>query len=134
MHSDNSKKTSFYQLLGRVFYAAAQADNVVHEEEVETLKKMVREKWQKLEGGGDEPSSELVQEIEHEFDQLLEKDAKADSVIKDLEEFQKENPDFFTSEVVELIMDTTNQIISSFAQSNKSEVLFLSELHFLLRK
>ncbi len=134
MKSSDSTMLSFYQLLGRVFYAAAQADKVVREEEVETLKKLVREIWLDLEDATDAFNEDAAYQIEIVFDYLLQNDLDADSVLQELTDFKNEHSSVFTPEVVEMIMTTTSKIISSFAQTNKSEVVYLSQLHMILRK
>lgn len=134
MKASEQTMISFYQLLGRVFYAAAQADKVVREEEVAAMKKLVRERWLDLEDTDDAFGTDAAYQIEIVFDYHLQNDLDADAVIQELTEFKEEHPEIFTPEVVELIMETTTKIISSFAQTNKSEVVFLSQLHLLLRK
>lgn len=134
MNVSDATMMAFYQLLGRVFYAAAQADKMIHEEEVKALKQLVRERWLDVEDSLDAFGTDAAYQIEIVFDYLLQNELNSDNVIQELTVFNEEHPSLFTREVVELIMETTTKIISSFAQTNKSEVVFLSQLHLLLRR
>ena len=134
MNVSDATMMAFYQLLGRVFYAAAQADKMIHEEEVKALKQLVRKRWLDVEDSLDAFGTDAAYQIEIVFDYLLQNELNSDNVIQELTVFNEEHPSLFTREVIELIMETTTKIISSFAQTNKSEVVFLSQLHLLLRR
>lgn len=125
---------SFYRLLGKVFYATAKADGVVHEQEIATLKQIVRDRWLDVEDTTDEFDSDAAYQIEIVFDYLVENDSEEENVLEDLEEFKSIHSSLFTPEISKLIMDTASDIAASFAQSNKSEVVFLSELFLVLKE
>ncbi len=133
MEPKDSTMTSFYQMLGRVFYATAQADNHVHEKEVATLKQIVKDLWLDVEDATDEFSSDAAFQIEIVFDYLLENEIVVENVLEDLNEFKAIHTSLFTEKMSKLIMDTASKIAASFAQSNKSEVVFLSELWLVLK-
>ncbi|NVK64916.1 MAG: hypothetical protein HWE22_10035 [Flavobacteriales bacterium] len=133
MEPKDSTMTSFYQMLGRVFYATAQADNHVHEKEVATLKQIVKDLWLDVEDATDEFSSDAAFQIEIVFDYLLENEIVVENVLEDLNEFKSIHTSLFTEKMSKLIMDTASKIAASFAQSNKSEVVFLSELWLVLK-
>jgi hypothetical protein len=134
MEPTNLTFLAFYQLLGRVFYATAQADNEIHEKEIETMKQVVKDHWLALEDSLDEFGSDAAFQIEIVFDHLLENDqVVGESVLDELEEFKSSHPSLFTPEVGKMIMDTSSKIASAFAKRNKSESVFLSQLFLTLK-
>ncbi len=124
---------SFYRLLGKVFYATAKADSHVHEKEIATLKQIVRDRWLDLEDATDEFHTDAAYQIEIVFDYLVENDSEEENILDDLKEFKVIHSSLFTPKVSELIMNTASDIAASFAKSNKSEVVFLSELWLILK-
>jgi len=122
MESKDSTMHSFYQLLGRVFYATAKADDDVHKDEINTLKQALREDW-----------SGEASPIEVAFDQLVEKDEEEKEALNDFKAFKSQHPDLFTDERSKLIMDTASKIASSFAKRNKSELVLMSQLFLILK-
>lgn len=135
MEYSDATMLSFYQLLGRVFFAAAQADGVIREEEQEALKKCVRELWLDVDHTFDAFHTDTAYQIEIVFDYLLKEGGQpTEEVLNELKAFKSEHGSLFSPGIVDLIMETTNEIVSSFAQSNKSEVVYLTQLHFILRK
>jgi hypothetical protein len=128
MELKNTTMTSFYQLLGRVFYAAAQADKVIRPEEVSVIKQTVKDVWLDVENTFDEFNSDSACQIEIVFDHLLNNDIVVEDVINELKSFKKIHSSLFTVAVIELIMQTASRIVSSYAKRNKSELVFLSQL------
>ena len=125
---------AFYQVLGRVFYAAAQADNVIKQEEVDVMKKVVQDVWIDVDETFDEFNTDSAYQIEIVFDYLLSNDVVVEDIIFELREFKKIHSSLFTKKMNELILSTANKITSSFAQKNKSELVFLSQLQLALNK
>ncbi|MFT6921774.1 MAG: hypothetical protein ACJA1C_000771 [Crocinitomicaceae bacterium] len=128
MELKNTTMISFYQLLGRVFYAAAQSDKVIRPEEISVLKQTVKDVWLDVENTFDEFNSDSAYQIEIVFDHLLNNDIVVEDVINELKSFKKIHSSLFTVSIVELIMQTASKIVSSFAKRNKSELVFLSQL------
>lgn len=133
MEPKDATMTSFYEMLGRVFYATAQADNHVHEKEVATLKQIVKDVWLDVEDATDEFDTDAAYQIEIVFDYLLENNVMVENALEELKEFKSIHASLFTEKMSKRIMDTASKIASSFAQSNKSEVVFLSELWLVLK-
>ena len=125
---------ALYQLLGQIFYAAAQADKTVRPEEIAELKQIVKDDWLDLENTVDEFNSDSAYQIEIVFDYLVDKDIIQENVIRELEEFKNIHSSLFTPTLVNLIMQTAHRIVSSFAKRNKSELVFLSQLRAELEK
>ena len=134
MRTKDTTMVAFYQVLGRLFYAAAQADNEVRPEEVEAMKQLVSEEWLDVEETFDDFNSDSAYQIEIVFDYLLSNDELVEDAIGDLKEFKKIHSSLFTDDMNTLILTTANRIASAFAQKNKSELVFLSQLQLALSK
>jgi hypothetical protein len=134
MQQKEETMISLYQLLGRIFYAAAQADGVIQDKEVTTLKTIVRDVWLDFEDALDLHGSDAAYQIEIVFDFLLENEVQVEDVMNEVREFKNIHSSVFTEKLTELIMATSYQIASSFARRNKSELVFLSQLRNVLEK
>lgn len=134
MRMKDETMVAFYQVLGRLFYATAQADKEIRPEEVEAMKKMVNEEWLDVDETFDDFNSDSAYQIEIVFDYLLSHDEVVEDAIGDLKEFKKIHSSLFTDDMNTLILTTANRIASAFAQKNKSELVFLSQLQLALSK
>lgn len=132
MRSNDTTMVSFYQLMGRVFFAVAQADKRIEPEEVAALKQIVKDAWLEVDDTTDEFDTDAAFQIEIVFDYLLNNDVIENDVLDDLKEFKSVHPSIFTHRMIELIMETAFKIASSFARRNKSELVFISRLKLLL--
>lgn len=134
MEHKEETMVALYQLLGRVFYAAAQADGVIHEEEVAILKTTVRDVWLDFERALDPFETDAAYQIEIVFDYLYQNDVDLGGVLTEVKDFKRIHVSIFNPELIELIMSTSYKIVSSFAKRNKSELVFLSQLRSVLEK
>lgn len=123
MKNNEETTVDLYRLLGRIFYAAAQADGVIREEEIASLKTTVRESW-----------LNASHHIEIVFEQLCDTHEELEDILLEVREFKRIHPSVLNSELVEQIMSTSYTIVSAFAKRNKSELVFLSQLRFELEK
>ncbi|MFO8145841.1 MAG: hypothetical protein ACQEWG_03350 [Bacteroidota bacterium] len=121
-----------YQNLGKLFYAIAAADKVVHEEEKNALKNIVKEDWVNVDDFKDDYGTDAAYLIEIIFDWLDENQPSAFSAFNDFRDFKKDNEEFFTPGINKLIWKTADQIASSFSGKNKSELIMLSQLKAIL--
>lgn len=136
MERRDETMVSVYQLLGRIFYATAQADETVRPEEISELKQIVKDVWLDFEDTFDEFNSDSAYQIEIVFDYLVQnhKDVDAKNIIFDLKEYKKVHSSVFTPNMIELIMQTAYRIATAFNKRNKSELTFLSQLRFALQE
>ena len=126
---------AFYQTLGKLFYAIADADKLVREEELNVLKEIVKNEWTKIDAVGDDFHSDAAFQIEIVFDWLnSQENFDSTNCFKEFIDFKKEHPSLFTNEIKELIIQTSNKIASSFAGLNKSELIMLAKLNIELKK
>jgi len=121
-------------LLGRVFYATAQADKVIRPEEISELKQVVKNVWLDVDDATDQFDSDAAYQIEIVFDYLLDNEIIVEGIINQVKSFKSIHTSLFTKNIIELIMKTALNITSSFAKNNKSELVFLSQLRLALEK
>lgn len=134
MEQKEETMIALYQLIGRIFYAAAQADGVIRDEEVAALKTTVQEIWLDFEDAIDSFGSDAAYQIEIVFDHLLKNDETIVDIIGEVKNFKQIHSSLFSSELIDLIMRSSYKIVSSFAKRNKSELVFLSQLRMALEK
>ena len=130
-YSDKVMK-SFYQQMGKLFYAIAAADKTVREEELEALKKLVRSEWLKLDETYDEFGSDSAYQIEIVFDWLTENEWDMEDAISGLKGFREVHPGLFTDQINRLILKTASAVADSFNGKNKSELTILTQLRSVL--
>ena len=129
---DNTGKL-FYQNLGKLFYAVAEADHSVHTKEIDRLKEAVRENWLQVDDIEDEYGTDAAFQIETVFDWLLEYEKDGNECYEEFEQFYLEHKLLFSIEVKHLIMATSRSIAFAFAGTNKAELILLGRLELLFR-
>ena len=125
-------KNKLLENLGKLFYAVAMADKKIEEEEIAALKTNILQRW-------DSPDSKpngLVldghQEIFTIFKELQNTRAESETCYMQFQEFFNEHKQLFNEELRKLIWDTSQDIASSYAKKNKSEIIVLAKLKMLL--
>jgi len=109
------KREQFYQNLGKLFYAVAMADKNVRPGEIKKLQDDVRTYWLNLDDQQDEFGTDAA-------------------YFEEFTDFYKEHPEIFTPGTKSLILRTCNDIASSFAGKNKSELIILARLQNLFNR
>lgn len=123
----------FYQNLGRLFYAIAAADGVIKKEEVDALKKVVREEWLNLDQYTDSFGTDAAFQIEIIFDWLDANKPDPKNAFQNFMDFHSRHKEFFTPEINEKILATSRNIAAAFRGKNKSELVMLAKLQSLLK-
>ncbi|HSP40284.1 MAG TPA: hypothetical protein VLN46_02550 [Gillisia sp.] len=121
-----------YENLGKLFYAIAAADKVIHEEEIETLEKIVREDWVKVDDLKDEFGTDEAFYIEIMFDWMQENSPPAFQAFYEFKDFKEENEKMFTPKIKELTWKTAESIAASFESKDPAEETLLSKLKEIL--
>lgn len=121
-----------YENLGKLFYAIADADDVIQKEEINTLKEIVEQDWVKVDDIHDEFGTDAAFLIEMMFDWMEENRPPAYQAFYEFKDFKEENPDFFTPRINTLIWKTAESIASSFEGKNQDEQQMLSKLKEIL--
>ena len=123
-----------YQNLGRLFYAVAISDGSVHAKEWAKVKEIVKQDWLYVDDFTDRYGTDAANQIEIVFDWLLEYENTTDECFEAFKDFYKEHPHAFTKEIKTLTKKTAHAIANSFAGKNKSELVLLAKLQFLLKE
>ena len=134
MGAIQKEEVSFYQSLGKLFYAIAASDKIVRVAEYDALRELVTSKWKPLDDYEDEFHTDAALQIEIVFDWLDYKSLNANDCFKEFADFYKENKDLFSTKRKKLIWETANAISKSFAGLNKSEVIMLAKLKMVLEE
>lgn len=128
------KQIEFYQNLGKLFYAIAAADKMVHKDEVETLKNIINKDWLNLKGKKTDDEIDAMRQVKIIFYALVNKNENAKQCLQEFKQYKQDNERLFKEEVKELIWKTANEITTSFSSKNKSELIVLTDLGLLLQK
>ena len=135
MNLHQKENISFYQNLGKLFYAFAATDNQVRDEEFKTLKNIINNEW-KLDKSYDinfKDSSNCI--IVDTFKWLHnDNEYNAEICYTSFVNFKKAHEDFFNKKVNSLILKTAGKITASFSGQNKSELIMLAKLNIELNK
>ncbi|PQJ68823.1 MULTISPECIES: hypothetical protein [Polaribacter] len=126
---------SFYENLGKLFYAIAAADNVVEEIEFTILKEIVKNKWTKVDPVDDDFHSDAAYQIETVFDWLnTEGFSNSETCYAEFIDFKKEHPSLFTEGIKSLISKTATKIAASVDDTDQSEFNLVKKLNLALEK
>jgi uncharacterized protein YktA (UPF0223 family) len=106
----------FYDIVGKVFYAAAFSDKVIKPEEIETLKKMIHTAW---------TDHERITDSFFECINLYYDKSKA---LNELRLHCERYPELFDEKTKKRIINTAFKIVNSSSGTNKSEIVFISKL------
>ncbi|MDX1363197.1 hypothetical protein [Arenibacter latericius] len=130
---DNKQKAKeFYQCLGKLFYSIAMADKKVMPKEIASLRKDVKKYWLSPDHEVDEFGTDAAFQIEIVFDWLHEKEAEAEEYFKEFADFYETHASLFNPQTKKRIWKTADDIASSYAHKNKSELIFLNKLKLML--
>lgn len=127
-----SSVEKLYENLGKLFYAIAAVDDIIHKEEIDTLKKIVERDWVRVDDHHDEFGTDAAYFIEIIFDWLEENQPPAYQAFYEFKEFKEENEKLFTLRIKKLIWKTALSIAESFGERNTDEQTMLSKLRELL--
>ncbi len=134
MNTTQNIRISFYQNLGKLFYAIAAADKVVRSAESDSLKKIVKKEWLKVDDLEDEFGVDAAFQIEFVFDWMDYETPSAEQCFSEFATFYKEHTAQFSNPIKNLIWTTANAIAGAFSGKNKSELMMLGYLKLLFEK
>ncbi|WP_299255417.1 hypothetical protein [uncultured Aquimarina sp.] len=134
MNATQNIGISFYQNLGKLFYAIAASDKIVRESEYATLKNLVKSAWLAVDDLEDEFGADAAFQIEIIFDWLDYSALVAEDSFNEFKDFYQENKSLFTDKVRKLVWDTSNSIANAFSGKNKSELMMLGRLKLIFEQ
>jgi len=124
----------FYQNLGKLFFAVAASDRMVRKPEIVKLREIVKSRWLELDEASDQFDTDAAYNIEFAFDWLVSRKLPVNDCLEDFKSFKKEHEDLFTAKIKKMILETSNDIASSLAGKNKSELAMLNKVRVLLKE
>ena len=125
-------KNKLLENLGKLFYAVAVADKKIEEEEIAALKTNILQRWDSPDSKPNGLELDGHQEIFTIFKELQNTRAVSEICFTQFQEFFNEHKQLFNEELRKLIWDTSQDIASSYAKKNKSEIIVLAKLKMLL--
>ena len=87
-----------------------------------------------IENSADEFGSDAAYQIDSVFDWLRENPIDSHLVIEAFKKYKNENQKLFTPQICNLILKSADKIANSFSGKNKSELIFITQLHTILLK
>jgi len=121
----------FFQKTGKVLFAIAMADRKIAPKEYEALQGLIQEEW-KL-SFFEENGLKNIKQMKNVFDWMIENPKLGDEILAEYKEFKNENLALFTPGIKDFVYKTANRIAGSYANKNKSELIILAKLHFILK-
>lgn len=134
METTQKRNLAFYHNLGKLFYAIAAKDKVVRSEEFSKLQLCIQEYWLDLDDLEDIFGSDAAYLIEIVFEGAEAFDEDAQTMFDAFITYSEEQPQFFTIEIKNIILQTAWEVARSFASVNKSELVMLGKLELALSK
>lgn len=132
---DKTNNITFYQNLGKLFYAIAASDKAVKKEELDKLKETVKKNWLTSNLVHDDAKAEAEHSIINTFKWLnRDNEYDAETCFNSFISYKKDHEQLFTKELNSLILKTASAIASSFSGKNKSELIMLAKLNLELNK
>lgn len=131
MNTTDNIAVTFYQNLGKLFYAIAASDKIVRKSEYESLKQIVKSKWLAVDDITDEFGVDAAFQIEIVFDWMDYETPNAATCFKEFQTFYEEHKSRFNTEIKTLIWETANAIAGAFSGKNKSELMMLGRLKLI---
>lgn len=126
---------TFYQNLGKLFYAIAASDGNVRPVEFDKLKTLVKKQWLEVDDLEDAFDTDAAYQIEVVFDWLnREEELDFQSCYDDFITYKNDQPHLFTEVVKALILKTASSIAYAFSGINKAELMLLAKLSIELKK
>jgi hypothetical protein len=134
MNAEEHKIISFYQHLGKLFYAIALADKKIKKVEFEMLKKQISLLNVNENLIATAPEIDIEHHITSTFAILYIEETAAKTCFDDFITFKKTYESLFTPSLKNSILKIAGKIASSSANLNKSELMMLAKLSIELKK
>jgi len=126
---------SFYQNLGKLFYAIAASDKQVRDEEFKTLKNIIYGEWELDKSFDGNFKDSAIHIILDTFKWLHnDNEYNAQTCYDSFINFKNTHTHIFNKKVNSLILKTASKIAASYSSINKSELMMLAKLNIELNK
>ncbi len=131
MNTTENIGITFYQSLGKLFYAIAASDKIVRKSEYTSLRNLVKLEWLALDDLEDEFGADAAFQIEIVFDWLDYSALNAETCFYEFSSFFEDHKSLFTDSIKKMIWNTANSIADAFSGKNKSELMMLGRLQLI---
>lgn len=126
---------AFFQKTGKVLSAIAMADNQLQPEEYQMLEALTLQQWDlTINDTNNNECLKHISQMKNAFDHLIKYPHTAEDILEEYQEFKQQHPELFTPKLKAFVYKTAHSIAASFADKNKSELVLLAKLHFVLKK
>jgi hypothetical protein len=131
MDNNSTYTPTFFENLGKLFYAIAASDHKVEAIEISTLKEIIKTHWAIV----DSFDNDALEHIVFMFDRLnTDGHVNSGACYLDFVNYKNTQKHLFTDTIKHLILQTSNAIASSFSGRNKSELIMLAKLDIEFKK
>jgi len=114
----------FYLHVAKLFYAVANIDGNIREEEYDALKNTLKNEWiHKYKG-----KKPVVDEILNCFQLIVDQKEKAEDSFKEFIAYKKKHEKLFTNQMKNTLWQVSCEIADSVNKKNKSELIILVHL------
>lgn len=110
----------FSDLLGKLFFAAAFADKEIRPEEIEKMNELIETEWKNT-------------RIQDAFYNCVNMNYDRRKAIDELRIHLEQYPELFSRTISQKIIDTAYTIADASSGTNKSEIIYLSQLTNVLK-
>ena len=135
MNASEHNQVAFYQNLGKLFYAIANTDKSVRDEELNILIDIVKSEWIPSKLVAKNYKERAENSIINTFKWLRDDDEyDAEACYNSFITFKNNHKYLFNNETKALILKTAGAIASSFSGVNKSELIMIAKLDIEFKK
>jgi hypothetical protein len=130
----NNALEQHYAHIGYLFYSVAASDGEVRPAETQRLKQVIAEQWVPIERHRDELGTDDAYYIEFSFDLACDQRMSAEEAFGLFKKYYEGAHERFVRSERQLIMDTAKAIAVEVGRMNKSELVSLSRIAWLLER
>tara|TARA_R110002074_G_scaffold4445_4_gene22007 strand:+ start:464 stop:862 length:399 start_codon:yes stop_codon:yes gene_type:complete len=127
-----NSKSELYPIIGKLLYSIAIFDKKVEMDQVEQLKKNVRQFWLSEDELDNNVEVDMIDQIEIVFDYLHRQGKESQIYFDEFVDYYRGHSNKFTRKIKQLILKTAHCIARSTAVKNKSKQTLLAKLWILL--
>lgn len=123
----------FYEAIGYLFYAIADADKVIEKEEKLRIKEIIYSDWFLKSINTIDTTFDAAAQIHYHFEQAMLKSFNSEKAYQVFDIKYNNNRLLFTDSIKHDIWEAANLIAGSFSGKNKSELIWLTKLSLTLK-
>lgn len=118
----------FFEAIGNLFYAIADADKVIEKEEIERIKSIIYSDWFLKNDNNLDSKFDNASKINYHFQQANLKKLNSEDAFNIFNQLYQNNITLFNNSIKHDIWEAANQIAGSFSGKNKAELIWLTKL------